>query len=314
MRQTKSLSLLVTALVGLALFATVHLNPQGAAYQDTISQAKPSPRAESKRFSFELKECSKLGDRITCEVLISNHDQDRSLNLTQIRIIDDAGNELTASKIKFGAGEPYDVKLATEVPVKANFSFDPVGSGVTHLTLLEIYFREGVGDEYSAQLRDVPVRIIEPPSSLQPSGKQKPNVVISKEFTVVLDSCTRSAKDVICSFAVTNEAAETRNLSLYVTCGEGGARLIDEEGNEYLAAEGRAGTETIYSGNFGRCFTRENLIPHATTHGAVRFAGVDPAIKTIKLFRMIFSEREQSEITVDFRDIPLAAPAVKSTK
>lgn len=316
MRETKSLQLLGFTFVCLSLFATGYEDSQGSAHQDPKSP-KPAPRAEAKRFSFELKECNKLGDRITCEVLITNNDQDRSLYLRDsIRIIDDSGNELTASKIKFGAGSPYDVNLATNIPVKASFVFEPVGSEVTHLALLEIYFQDSAfGDQYSAQLRDVTLRTIKPISSLQASGQAKPNVVISKEFTFVFDSCTRSAKDVICSFAVTNEASETRNLSLQVSCGDEQVRLIDDGGNEYLAAEGRAGSETIYSNNFGRCFTRENLVPRATTQGAVRFVGVDPAVKTIKLLRMTFGEGyPYGPFTVDFRDIPLLQPAVKSIK
>lgn len=281
----------------------------------TALPSKGVSRVEVKQFVFELKECKKLGDRITCELLITNNDKDQWLQVQSsqydnpTRMIDTKGNENIVAGIQFGA-KKGDIRttLVTGVPVKATILFEPVSTDVDKLSLLEIYCSreiEYVVESFSAQFRDVPLTIA-PTKNQDDTDKSKS--IVTKAFAFNFISCSNSAKGVLCSFSVKNEDSESKSLALHVNCGGQRTYVIDDGGNEYRPIDGNLGKAFISrsagGGNLG-CFAEQQLAPGVVTNGALRFEGINPSVILLKLMRIKFSTDHSISFDVDFRDLPI---------
>ena len=118
-------------------------------------------------YSFELIQCKLSGSRLTCELLITNTEQDRELLLSipmespNSRIVDGEGNEYIAKQFQLGNNKGYHArtKLVTGIPTKVNIIFEDVSQQANKLSLLEIggcttgnYYKQ-----FTTQMRDIPI-------------------------------------------------------------------------------------------------------------------------------------------------------------
>jgi hypothetical protein len=123
---------------------------------------------------FELKRCTRSGESLQCEILITNEGADRKVYLfaSSARLIDEGGTEFQAISLTFSGGSstkvmvfgnnkpPSAANLASGVPVKAVVSFEGIPSSTQRATLIEI--QEAAGGFYGgrglkAQFRNVPL-------------------------------------------------------------------------------------------------------------------------------------------------------------
>lgn len=277
----------------------------------------------AERFVFEVKECKKLGDRITCELLITNNDRDRPLSIRDrkdygklggTRTIDDLGNVYNDAKGQLGVYSlgRSETLLVAGIPIKATIFFDGVASDASKISLLEVdcYTEEGGKENFfSVQIRNVPLRILTPAAGAVTQDGRKASVVVTKEFSFVGNSCKVSVGTVVCLFAITNEASAARALSLDIGCRDNKPRMLDQVGNEYLSTEGNFGKKTFVKGRYGDCHLSENLDAGAEVSGSVKFENVDNRADTARLLRLTFGLTERNALPatfyVDFRDIPL---------
>jgi len=132
------------------------------------STPSSNSKVDVKNFTFEIIQCKLSGTTLTCDLFITNNDQDRELVLgakgndfsrnVKSRIFDDSANEYGAIKCHLGekanAGEVTN-SLVSGIPIKANLVFDNVSPETRLLTLLEIGFY--AGDRFKAQLRNIPI-------------------------------------------------------------------------------------------------------------------------------------------------------------
>jgi len=132
----------------------------------------PIKRIEVKDYVFELKGCTLSGDKVICQVLITNRSSDVELNMffaaydyKYCRIIDDAGNEYKVVKMGLGSssGEydrhPYKISsiLVSGVPTRAVFLFSGISQNVKGLSLFEIGCGDGRNKVFVVQFRNIPL-------------------------------------------------------------------------------------------------------------------------------------------------------------
>lgn len=92
-------------------------------------------------FRFTLKGCFRDGPSLRCEMLVTNREPDRNLDLRAGRLVDESGNNLGAVMLGFGPETGYlstRARLATGVPERAQIKFENIGLEVEGLALLEI--------------------------------------------------------------------------------------------------------------------------------------------------------------------------------
>jgi len=285
-----------------------------AAEQPTSTQVTAS--AES--FAFKMNECKKVGDRVICEVLITNNADERMMSIRGkrwgredegTRLIDDLGNVYNDAKGQFGAKElPYDeVKLVTDVPVKLILYFDGVSKEVSRIRLLELDCYTDEGDKaFTAKLRDIPLKLPPVGSAQKSSDSATPNSITTREFTFEALGCRRALTEVICLFRITNERTSSRTLTLRPRCYDQKARLIDQSGNEYLGTAGTLGTKKALPGF--ECAAIQTLDARARVDGSVTFIGVARDTVTVKLLRLLFGSSDESQgFYIDFKDIPITS-------
>ena len=120
-------------------------------------------KIEADNFTFELKECKMSGTNVTCDLLITNNDQDRELKLNNksyrpsSRIFDDFGNEYGATQVQIGnkKGSHPRILLISGVPTRVKLYFEKVSPQASRITLLEVgcYSKKRV----IAKLRNIPL-------------------------------------------------------------------------------------------------------------------------------------------------------------
>jgi hypothetical protein len=288
----------------------------------TVTRAQESPqpspvKVEMKSFVFEVKTCTKLGDRITCELLVTNTAGDRSLaihnrqwsvNLGGTRLIDDLGNEYNEPVGRLGVkalGTERTV-LVTDIPVKATIYFDGVKPESTAIRLLAIectLFTEHDYEYFIALLRDVP--LIEP--RLRGEQEQELNsshVVTTRELTFRAESCKRVAGTVVCTLSVTNESSNPQTLIVDATCSKSRPRLIDDAGTEYGPRNATIGTERI-SGVSPNCYAQQPIAGKGIMKASLVFENVDAKVRDVKLLRLTTRIGQWDKFTVDFKDIAI---------
>jgi len=104
-------------------------------------------RVESNNFTFELLRCKLSGGRMTCHLLITNGDKDRTFLLNarnrrspKSRCFDSSGNEYIADEAQVGSSHGSFAKtmLVSGVPTKASLSFKNMSTQAKMLSLLEL--------------------------------------------------------------------------------------------------------------------------------------------------------------------------------
>ncbi len=120
--------------------------------------AKSMMKIEAKNFTFELQECKLSGGILTFLFLITNNENDRGLQISDARIIDDSGNETDASWYQLGNysyGYWARNTLASGIPMKAIITFENIPDNINLIALLELY-----GDSsgsFKLQFRNIPI-------------------------------------------------------------------------------------------------------------------------------------------------------------
>lgn len=96
---------------------------------------------ECKGVVFDLIECKKDGNSITCNFIITSKEKDREVWInSRSRVIDDTGNELRVDKMQLGndsGSGSVSRKLPADVPVKARLTFN-ISSQASALAILEV--------------------------------------------------------------------------------------------------------------------------------------------------------------------------------
>ena len=110
----------------------------------------PSLSMEAQQIDFELKSCSLSGNSAICDVLVTNHADDRNIeifagwvNNGRTRIFDDQGRETLVSEAKLGShtqvgGNGVSSLLISGVPTRLQLVFEKVSSDISSITKIEI--------------------------------------------------------------------------------------------------------------------------------------------------------------------------------
>ena len=140
----------------------------GGTQQDTLVTPKDKryvviSKVQANNFTFELEQCKRSGKNVTCDLLITNNDEDRELVIynrnyeTYCRIFDDFGNEYGAFEVQIGKekGNHPEILLVSSVPTRATLYFDKVSPKANKITLLELGCQ--ADKHFRAQLRNIPI-------------------------------------------------------------------------------------------------------------------------------------------------------------
>lgn len=139
---------------------------------------------------------------------------------------------------------------------------------------------------------------------LQSTRPLKAQKVTVKNYTFELSSCKRSSEEIRCSLTVTNDDSEDRTLGLIAYKSHSAtSRLIDKEGNEYLASDAQLGSRV-------GPYPRLELVSNVLTKASVKFENVSPETLSIRLLRLSCWTNDsprmrRQDFSVDFRDVSL---------
>lgn len=275
-------------------------------------------KVDVKSFVFEIKGCKKLGDRITCDLLVTNTGGDRWLSIRNrqwtvqlggTRLIDDAGNEYNEPFGRLGVKDlgTEQTVLVTDIPVKATIYFDnvkPESTAVKLLALECVTSAEGGYENFIALIKDIP--LVQPRlKGGQEQELNSPHVVITRELTFRAESCTRVATTLVCPLSVTNESSGPQTLMLDAICSKSRPRLIDDLGAEYGPRSATIGNERIVSGVSPNCYAQQPIAGKATMNASFVFENVDAKARDVKLLQVPARLGQWDRFTVDFKDIPI---------
>lgn len=267
--------------------------------------SKPNPKVEYQLYTFELIDCQLFGTRITCNLLVTNNDQDRELEIRgsyyaggKTRLIDQRGNEYDVAKVQLGSHnrkEGASANLVTGVPFKLSLVFDGMPQDMTTISLLDISV-EGTG---SVQFRNIPLTIATPASD------EKSQRVYRNEFSFDFISCVKSTAVVTCTFAMKNNGNADRDVFLNL----GPSQMVDTGGLQCKLSQGTVGTNSkryFMGGTVGATLAKGTSINVSLSCGGT------PDVAAMKLVRLsMLSVPVGSGISgadsfnVDFRDLPL---------
>ncbi|TAN45353.1 MAG: hypothetical protein EPN22_02940 [Nitrospirae bacterium] len=134
-------------------------------------EAKPDPHSvEYLGFFFKFSECRSVKDKISCDVMITNRGEERTLMATAeekglfaerdtytSRIFDDLGNEYYAKRIRFGAKESIKPQtlLLKNVPTKATLNFSGINPVPKTINILEVGFFSKEHGVFKVWFRDI---------------------------------------------------------------------------------------------------------------------------------------------------------------
>ena len=119
---------------------------------------------EVKGFIFNMKECKKSGDSVTCSVSATSNNDDREIRMwahngQRTVIYDNVGKEYTAKKIVF-AGEWSDLELSRRlvagIQTTISFEFKGIDQTANMVALFEITCL-AEGELFAVQFRNIPI-------------------------------------------------------------------------------------------------------------------------------------------------------------
>lgn len=150
------------ATVGLSYLPSVIATP--GMVEGGVKQGSRTEKAiEENGFRFDLQNCQRSGQIVTCNFLITNlRNQNTSLRLDanaigQSRILDFSGNEYIAKQTLIGSEEPFSytkAELIPNIPVKANITFE-LPQEVTKAAAFEVHYYTDSSGVSKLQLRNV---------------------------------------------------------------------------------------------------------------------------------------------------------------
>ncbi len=121
-------------------------------------------KVEAENFTFELIKCDmSSGGRVTCDLLITNNDQDKEFAIYtgESRIFDDFGNEYVPSKGELankqvGSNSYARSLLISGVSTKGNLTFKNVTQEARGISLLEVGCWEQESGNFKIKFRNIP--------------------------------------------------------------------------------------------------------------------------------------------------------------
>ncbi len=267
--------------------------------------SKPKPKVEYQLYTFELIDCQLFGTRITCDLLVTNNDKDRELEIRgsyyaggKTRLIDQRGNEYSVSKVQLGSydrKEGASANLVTGVPFKLALVFDDMPQDMTTISLLDISV-EGTG---SVQFRNIPLTIATPTSD---ENSQR---VYRNEFSFDFISCVKSTAVVTCSFTMINNGKADRDVILNL----GPSQMVDTSGLQCKVSQGTVGTNTrknFFGGQIAATLAKGTSVTVSLSCGN---AASVTALKLVRLSMLSVPVGSGTygadRFNVDFRDLPL---------
>jgi len=127
--------------------------------------------------------------------------------------------------------------------------------------------------------------------------------VSADDFLFEIQSCVLSGTELTCDFTVKNDLDSDRTLGLLIYWGSC-SQIFDEEGNEYISKSGQLGSD---SGTPGISGLGNTLISGVKINASLKFEGISPNMKLVKLLRIVFASPHGSmnHLSVDFRDVPV---------
>jgi TolB-like protein len=113
-------------------------------------------KTQAQFFTFELKQCRMSGNSVVCDLLITNNDRDRELQLKRGTLFDEVGNSHNSNSIQL-ANELYSGQqlLISGVPTSARVKFDGVSPQASRITLLRISLWVQSGTFFEVEFRNV---------------------------------------------------------------------------------------------------------------------------------------------------------------
>ena len=103
-----------------------------------------------------------------------------------------------------------------------------------------------------------------------------------------------------CNLLLTNVSQEDRRFYLQLNNGTSVSVLIDDQSDEYRSSGGSFGLLSTENGGF----LVNTLVPGIPLKASVKFGSIPDTVSGIRLLR-IDAYSGQSDIKVDFRDLPL---------
>ncbi len=107
----------------------------------------PIMKKEEMGFTFELKRCKMSSRNITCELLITNNDEDRELQLTwwysaNSKMVDNLGSEYWGGQRRLGSqvsdNQAVSTKLFSGAPTRAEITFNEVAPEAKEIVVFEL--------------------------------------------------------------------------------------------------------------------------------------------------------------------------------
>jgi TolB-like protein len=138
----------------------------GASDATPNSSTNPAPsqrsvqRLDAQSVTFELLQCRMSGTSITCELRITNNDQDRlfRLDIHDSRLYDELGNSYPGSNAQVAnqSGDDPEIGFVSGVTTRGRMTFQEVSPQATKITMFRLRFYVG-NDWYTIRFRDVPL-------------------------------------------------------------------------------------------------------------------------------------------------------------
>ena len=116
---------------------------------------------EVKGFTFNMKECKRSGEFVTCNVSITSNNKDKEIVITHYYdktiLYDDLGNEYVSIKIILGGQwDRYELsrRLVAGVQTTASFEFEGINQAASMAALFEITCRTE-NEQFAVQFRNI---------------------------------------------------------------------------------------------------------------------------------------------------------------
>lgn len=135
---------------------TSSATPSKPADSSGAGNRSASQKTQAQFFTFELKQCRMSGNSVVCDLLITNNDRDRELQLKTGTLFDEVGNSHNSNSIQL-ANEMYSGQqlLISGVPTSARVKFDGVSPQASKITLLRISLWVQSGTFFVVEFRNV---------------------------------------------------------------------------------------------------------------------------------------------------------------
>lgn len=135
---------------------------------------KPAFKVDVNDFTFYLQECKLTGDKLLCNVLVTNNLEERKIcfftsnsndEKQRTRMIDQDGNETGVAVVQMGdrswssdKGErEFDKIISTGIPTRISFWFKNISMSLSFITIDIAFYNYSDSKYYRVQLKKIPV-------------------------------------------------------------------------------------------------------------------------------------------------------------